>query len=379
MAAWNQHELVKAALNEQGVGVTPLMLVQVEDQIKGGEDPTQRIRKKLEESGVPAKCIRSHTSGEPDPEFHTLAYDPDVEVLIFKVAVATGFDAPRAWTLVSVRPNRGMEFGLQIVGRIMRVHSQVRPLHGQCKILDRGYVFVSDPKQQGGLSAAAEELKAVRQAISLLTDQLDVFEFSNYDNSLSSNVCGDDGFGEYQSGYLPAYQPPKDEMERQARLDLLIEAGIVKPSAREQGDDYRDHAIKTGEWAQGLGKASLFGNLPLQFSPSSIVKGPLPKRGVKRYRLKKELGVPLALYREELPPTREIEEELVKGAAVHFCQDDLLSYLSATRRQAEVSQTDLFNAGTEEHRKINVRLSNARVASPSISFQHSLLTQRISM
>jgi hypothetical protein len=115
-----------------------LVLVQVEDQQKGQEDPVARVKEPLIEIGVPEKAIAVRTSGEPDPAFHTLAYDPDIEVLVFKLSVATGFDAPRAWTLVSVRPSRGRDFGLQIVGRIMRVHPLVR----SCMALNRCWTGV---------------------------------------------------------------------------------------------------------------------------------------------------------------------------------------------------------------------------------------------
>ncbi|PTE18149.1 DNA/RNA helicase, partial [Cereibacter changlensis JA139] len=103
-AGWSQHSFIKAKLAERGISLTPLMLVQVEDQQEGKDDPVARVRERLIEIGVPDKAIAVHTSGEPDPAFHTLAYDPEIEVLVFKLAVATGFDAPRAWTLVSVRP-----------------------------------------------------------------------------------------------------------------------------------------------------------------------------------------------------------------------------------------------------------------------------------
>jgi type III restriction enzyme len=185
-AAWFQHEAVKRQLAGRKIALTPLMLVQVEDQQKGGEDPVVRVREKLIQAGVPSERIKSHTSGEPDPDFHTLAYDPEVEVLIFKVAVATGFDAPRAWTLVSVRPNRGREFGLQIVGRIMRVHPLVRPFHGNDTLLDRGYVFLTDTELQAGLTAAVEDLKAVRHGMELITDRLDVVQFGNIRGPLDS-------------------------------------------------------------------------------------------------------------------------------------------------------------------------------------------------
>ena len=218
MAAWNQHNLVRNELKKQNIGVVPLMLVQVEDQKKGDDDPIKRVRGKLIQAGVPDAAIRSHTSKEPDADFHSFAYDPDVEVLIFKVSVATGFDAPRAWTLVSVRPNRGREFGLQIVGRIMRVHPAVRPIHNTNNVLDSGYVFLGDPEIQAGLDAAVDELKAVRQGIDLLTDRLDIVEFGNGDGFVPGT----------HHGPIPAPKPPKTDDERQERLTQLIGIGLLE-------------------------------------------------------------------------------------------------------------------------------------------------------
>ena len=53
-------------------------------------------------------------------------WDERREVLIFKMAVALGFDAPRAFTLVSMRASRDPEFGVQLVGRILRVHRRLQ-------------------------------------------------------------------------------------------------------------------------------------------------------------------------------------------------------------------------------------------------------------
>ncbi|MBF0252169.1 MAG: DEAD/DEAH box helicase family protein, partial [Alphaproteobacteria bacterium] len=175
MAGWGQHSAIKDELAKNGVAISPLMLVQVEDQATGGEDPVERVRQTLLDLRIAPEKIAVHTSGQPDPDFHTLAYDDEKEVLIFKVAVATGFDAPRAWTLVSLRPGRGVEFGLQIVGRIMRVHPLLRRLHGKNRLLDRGYVFLPDPAMQAGINEAALELRAVKKGIELVTDRLDVF------------------------------------------------------------------------------------------------------------------------------------------------------------------------------------------------------------
>ncbi|MCM5560289.1 DEAD/DEAH box helicase [Pleomorphomonas sp. JP5] len=355
-AAWNQHCLVKDELARHDLGLVPLMLVQVEDQAKGAEDPIKRVRDKLEQIGVPTAAIKSHTSGEPDPEFHTLAYDPAVEVLVFKVAVATGFDAPRAWTLVSVRPNRGKEFGLQIVGRIMRVHPLVRPIHGEVPLFDRGYVFLSDPELQGGLAAAVDDLKAVRQSMELLTDRLDIIEFGNSEDALEGAID--------RQSTMPAPRPPQSDEERRTRLDSLVAAGVVHQSVMALSVVEQDRAIVTGEMTQGLNSTPLFGHLPEMMAPTSFhpVSVQAGNNGPRRYRLRRELGVPEALYREELPPIHGIEGQLVIEIAREFCRDDLLAELTARRRRADLSLKELFRNEAEEHRSIQIRLSDVRVA-----------------
>jgi type III restriction enzyme len=348
--AWLQHEAVKNRLLEKAIPVTPLLLVQVEDQQKGGEDPVARVREKLELAGVAADKIKSHTSGEPDPEFHTLAYDPTVEVLIFKVAVATGFDAPRAWTLVSVRPNRGKEFGLQIVGRIMRVHPLVRPIHGQDQLLDRGYVFLTDADLQAGLSAAVDELKAVRHGMDLITDQLDIVQFGNSSSPIDANVA---------LSRITLSERPQSPAERQQRLALLIDAGLVEPEITDHTEDEQDRAILTAEMIIKLGDTPLFGDLPTQLSPTpSFPTGKLDKR----YPLSAALSLPKALIREELPELYEISDDLTSAIAREFCQSlDLRAELSRRLRRATLSLRDLF-LSDEEQRTFNVRVSNARIA-----------------
>jgi len=87
------------------------------------------------------------------------------EVLIFKMAVALGFDAPRAFTLVSMRGARDTDFGIQVVGRILRVH---RRLQGRevPELLRNGYVFLADAENQTGLTGAADKINAIRTGLS---------------------------------------------------------------------------------------------------------------------------------------------------------------------------------------------------------------------
>jgi hypothetical protein len=351
--AWRRHLSVRERLVERGLGVVPLMLVQVEDETEGGPDPVEDARRRLIEIGVPPGVIAVHTSKEPDAEFHTLAYDPGREVLIFKVAVATGFDAPRAWTLASLRRTRGVNFGLQIVGRIMRVHPLVRPFHGQDPLLDRGYVFLTDPELQSGLEAAAEELKAVRASIETIADDLMVLEFTNADRAAL----------DARRAALP-HSPvaPRTDEERQARLDVLIDDGFVDASLREAPPEAQTAAVLTGEWSRELGNTPLFGNLPEQGSPGAAPAA--ATRPPRTYRVLLERGMPPALLRERPPAPDQMDGAVVQSAARELFRRERspIDFLSRTRGRASVSLRDLFLADRPEEETFNVRMSEARIA-----------------
>lgn len=348
--AWKKHQQIKARLEERGAGVTPLMLVQVEDQAKGGADPIQRVKTRLLEMGVADAAIATHTSGEPDPDFHTLAYDPSREVLIFKVTAATGFDAPRAWTLVSVRPTRGTQFGLQVVGRIMRVHPQVRAQKVDDDLLDRGWVYLTDPELQGGLEAAAAELKAVRDSIATVADELQVLEFSN-----AASVLADRHVGLPRAAALPRTQE-----ERQARLDSLIADGFIDHSIREAALEVQDRLVVQGEFQRSLSHTPLFSGENLGTAPDA---GAAP-RWTRSYLLRRELGVPAALLSERAPPPEQMDGAVVQRAARALFQEDRTPFeeLLRTQGQARVTLRDLFLEGQPDQERFNVRMSAAHIA-----------------
>ncbi|NML75648.1 DEAD/DEAH box helicase family protein [Rhizobium sp. S-51] len=372
-AGWSQHSFIKSRLAEKGIHVTPLMLVQVEDQAEGKDDPVARVRERLLEVGVPEKAIAVHTSGEPDPAFHTLAYDPQIEVLIFKVAVATGFDAPRAWTLVSVRPSRGRDFGLQIVGRIMRVHPLVRPLHGTEPLLDRGYVFLSDPELQVGLDEAAADLKAVREGIEVLTDRLEVTILGNDDRA--SEVFGTT-IARVPFHEASPVDPVTERAERQAALGLLI-PGYVTASPAQLESAVAVMGIFTESDAPPL-----FPDLPEVSSANSrpAATGPSADHLIK-YPLRRELGIPNSLIREELPSLYDIEADLCPQIAREFCKHiPMTSLILAVNSNAELSMRDLFNEGLIDTRHLNVRMSAARIAEQAqmqLSFNDGIDPRRI--
>jgi type III restriction enzyme len=352
-AGWTQHRQICERLAERDIGLTPLMLVQVEDQAAGGEDPVKRVKDKLLEiQGVTDAMIAVHTSGQPDADFHMLAYNPDKQILIFKVAVATGFDAPRAWTLVSVRPNRGAGFGLQIVGRIMRVHSALRATHGQDDLLDRGYVFLTDPEMQAGLSAAVDELKAVRQSLTMLSDQLDVIEYGAAPEPLMLSDV------HRLSSFTP--QPPTDAADRQERLALLIDEGVLDEAVAEMDVATIDRAIVAGETARVASQTPLFANLPEHDAPTAPTK---PSKQTA-YRLRKDLGVPDALWQEHPLDYQQLSDPVfLADVANTFCgQSELVGKLGQTLSRASMSLRDLFLDDQTREVSLNLKISNARVA-----------------
>lgn len=153
------HRGIKSRLADAGIALTPLMLVQVPD----GKAAQESVREYLTTTlGFAEEAVRIHTSDEPDPDLLALANDPGVEVLIFKMAVALGFDAPRAYTLAALRGARDPSFGVQVIGRIVRVHRQLQGVRGLPESLDYGYVFLANAESQEGLLDAGAQINSLK-------------------------------------------------------------------------------------------------------------------------------------------------------------------------------------------------------------------------
>ncbi len=155
------HRKIKAELKTLGVQLVPLMLVQVDST----KDSAERAKQTLLRDGFTEDQIAVHTADEPDSGLLAIANDEQREVLIFKMAVALGFDAPRAGILVSMRAARDEDFGVQLVGRILRVH---RKLQGRARaktlpdLLRFGYVLLADSESQAGLDRAGQRINKLQ-------------------------------------------------------------------------------------------------------------------------------------------------------------------------------------------------------------------------
>lgn len=72
-------------------------------------------------------------------------YDNGVEVLLFKQAIALGWDCPRAAVLLIFRELHSQQFTIQTVGRILRMPEQQ---HYPESLLNQGYVYTNLSKSQ---------------------------------------------------------------------------------------------------------------------------------------------------------------------------------------------------------------------------------------
>jgi type III restriction enzyme len=165
------HRALKEMLKNIGLTITPLLLVQVDSS----EGSIAEAETWLRSMGFADSQVRKHTADEPNLELLADASDDGVEVLLFKMAVATGFDAPRAFTLCSMRATRDPDFGVQIVGRIMRVDRRLQPHLDLPEALEYGYVFLADESSQDGLLGAAKRINQMCDKYGELTSNVVVF------------------------------------------------------------------------------------------------------------------------------------------------------------------------------------------------------------
>lgn len=142
-----RQELVKEFQKEK-VNINPLVLIQLPDRKTSLED---RIRERVE--GILKNKYKISTekdnnklaiwlSGEHINKENVERQDSEVEVLIFKQAIALGWDCPRAQILVLFRQWHSPIFSIQTVGRIMRMPEPDKG-HYKNEILNYGYVYTN--------------------------------------------------------------------------------------------------------------------------------------------------------------------------------------------------------------------------------------------
>ena len=338
---WQTHNVIKKQLAETGINLTPLMLVQVGNKGSAGASAIQEAKNRLLESGVPEDVIAWYTADEPNDDLLAVALDESKEVLLFKMAVALGFDAPRAFTVVSMRGAKDTDFGVQVVGRILRVHRrlQSRSIDKSLPALLRcGYVFLAEAESQGGLIGAGEKINAIQTELSGISPY-----------TMVVRVAGEAQVQVIKNGQtalLPQpYTPPAWKSVDGGEPEFTA-ALIRDPSTLSVTQTFPDFI-------------PVVPNAPLGQNRSQSRQSSMPLPGNVLHPLR--AGVPTRFQTERLPLSTD---ELLKGIGAHLNLS--AEVLLAGRRQSikviRRTVTDIFSDPHEVVDTVQAKLSSAQLA-----------------
>jgi len=141
-ASYRKRLELKDLFEKEKSNINPLVLIQIPTS-QAGEDKIKVIKQFLNKKGITEenRKLAIWMSEKKTPNLDWIVEnDSEVEFLIFKQAIDTGWDCPRAHILVKFREIRNEIFEIQTVGRILRMPEQK---HYFNENLNRGYIFTN--------------------------------------------------------------------------------------------------------------------------------------------------------------------------------------------------------------------------------------------
>ncbi|HNU96454.1 MAG TPA: DEAD/DEAH box helicase family protein [Candidatus Magasanikbacteria bacterium] len=145
--AYKKRLELKKLFETEKANINPLVLVQI-PTAEAGEDKIKAVKKFLADKGITERKDGTGNGklaiwlSEQKSETLDWVAEPDneIEFLIFKQAIDTGWDCPRAHILVKFRESHSETFEIQTVGRILRMPEQK---HYASEELNRGYIYTN--------------------------------------------------------------------------------------------------------------------------------------------------------------------------------------------------------------------------------------------
>ncbi|MBM0807584.1 MULTISPECIES: DEAD/DEAH box helicase [Staphylococcus] len=143
-AETKRKEILESYLTNNIQKINPLVLVQIPD------NSTKNLSEKIE-TYIQQKLNKTYENGklgvwlsEQKRNINDVVnHNNQVEYLIIKQAIATGWDASRAKILIKIRENMGEQFTIQTLGRIRRMpHPHIG--HYNIDLLDNAYLYTFD-------------------------------------------------------------------------------------------------------------------------------------------------------------------------------------------------------------------------------------------
>ncbi|MEC0227346.1 DEAD/DEAH box helicase [Paenibacillus alba] len=137
-----------------GLKIRPLVVIQFPN---ASEEWIDRVKQTLEDMGYPESSglVTSWFSGDhPDNPEEIRKLDGQYSFLLFKQAIATGWDCPRAKILVKLREGGTERFNIQTIGRIRRMPERE---HYENDVLDNCYLYTLDSEFTEGLTSSLSD------------------------------------------------------------------------------------------------------------------------------------------------------------------------------------------------------------------------------
>lgn len=163
----NKRKEIQAMYDQLGINVRPLVLIQFPN---ASQEWIDKVKKVLTEMGYGENSglVTSWFSGDhPDDTAEIKKLDGKYSFLLFKQAIATGWDCPRAKILVKLREGGTERFNVQTVGRIRRMPERK---HYGYDLIDNCYVYTLDSQFASGL-------------VNSLTDSFYTYSYKRKNNS----------------------------------------------------------------------------------------------------------------------------------------------------------------------------------------------------
>jgi len=142
-SAYNKRLELKKLFKKEGTEINPLVLIQLPNS-EAGEDKKSFVENLLATKGITTANKKlaiwlNEDKVNNEKEFVS-PIDSPVEFLVFKQAIDTGWDCPRAHILVRFREIKSITFEIQTVGRILRMPEG---RHYDDDELNRGFVYLN--------------------------------------------------------------------------------------------------------------------------------------------------------------------------------------------------------------------------------------------
>ena len=238
-ALGKRKELVRAYKNERS-NINPLILIQLPDKRYGVGDKKDTIVALLKKKGIAVSNgkLAIYLSEDKENLENIAKKDNEAEVMIFKQAIALGWDCPRASILVLFRDWRSIVFSIQTVGRIMRMpelkHYEYHPA------LNMGYVYTN--------------LSDISIREDLAKDYITVFESKQRIDYKPINLvsCHSKRFREetrLTPIFIPLFLKMAKELRLKDKINLKVKTSrleLIAEGKIEELDHVIEHVEKTG-------------------------------------------------------------------------------------------------------------------------------------